>query len=97
MTFAERLDRGWLEERLARAPGWYLGLYLVTNVGLATTWVVLHLTSGHIGWAIFFGVVDALAVAIVVSAIVVKRRRRREAAEFLDQLPKMTPSNTNTR
>jgi len=30
------LNRDWLEERLARAPGWYLGLYILVNCGLAT-------------------------------------------------------------
>jgi hypothetical protein len=65
-----------------RAPGWYLALYVLVNCSLATTWFVLHLGSGHTGWAVFFGALDALAVAIVLWAIVIKRRRRREAGEF---------------
>jgi Flp pilus assembly protein TadB len=97
MNLAEKLNREWLEDRLAQVPAWYLALYVLTNVGLATTWLVLHLLAGHTVWALFFSVLDALAIAIVVWAILVKRRRRREARGFLNQLPTMTPNETNTR
>ena len=97
MALTEKLNRDWFEERLARAPGWYLVLYLVMNVGVSTTWLVLNLKSGHTAWAVFFGVLSGIAVAIVFWAVLVKRRRRREAEEFAGQLPNTTPSARKTR
>lgn len=91
------LNRDWLEERLARAPGWYLALYILVNCGFATTWLFLNLGSGRTAWAVFFGVLDVLAVAVVLWAILIKRRRRREAEEFRSQLPNTSPSARNTR
>ncbi len=97
MTLIGYLNRDWLEERLARAPGRYLGLYLLVNCGFATTWLSLNLVSGHTAWAVFFGVLDVLAVAIALWAILIKRRRRREAEEFRSQLPNTTPRARNAR
>jgi hypothetical protein len=68
----------WVKDRLATVETWRLVLFLVFPLGSSAFFAFTNLVAGRIGWAVFFGLLVALEVAIVIVAWIVRFSRSRQ-------------------
>ena len=74
-----RVDRDWFEGRLAGVSTSRLVMSQLTTLGAGIFFLIANLVAGRTGWAIVFGLVVMLDVAVVLWWVWVKMSRRRDA------------------
>jgi hypothetical protein len=79
-----KVDRDWLEGRLAGISTLRLVMSQITTVGAGTFFLITNLVAGRTGWAIVFGLIVMLDVAVVLWWVWVKLSRRRDARAIRD-------------
>src|SRR6266700_429930 len=73
-----------LADRLVRVAPWRLRFYLLMPIGFGAFWFVRTVRTGLVGWAVWFGVLLALAVAIWLTAVILKVRAARRCRSNRD-------------
>jgi hypothetical protein len=69
----------------------------ITTVGAGTSFLITNLVAGRTGWAIVFGLIVMLDVAVLLWWVWVKLSRRRAARDTRRHPPRVTPITTKTR
>lgn len=70
----------WVRDRLAAVPTWRLWWALVMPIGFGAFWLVGFIRTGQVAWAAFFGILLAISIATVLSAVGIRASRHRNQA-----------------
>jgi hypothetical protein len=77
-----KVDREWFEGRLAGVSTLRLVMSQIATLGAGAFFLITNLVAGRTGWAIVFGVIVMLDLAVVLWWVWVKLSRRRDAREL---------------